>query len=301
MLSVLIPVYNHNVNNLVKEIDRQLKEKGVVYEFVIIDDGSEIGFKSQNRTLTTLENIQYIENKTNMGRAKIRNVLAQKAQYPYLLFIDCDASVAYTNFIDKYLQAIETMRKYPEFVINGGVAYRKEKPSDEYMLRWYYGKHREEQSARQRQRQPYHHFTPFNVVLTKSIFNHIEFDEQFTTYGHEDSYFGIQLKENKIPYLHIDNPLFHDGLDKNEDYLQKVRISIDNLLLTYHSERKKESVIEDSHLLKTYFRVKSLKLKCFFAHFYQKYGIKIEKSLCKKPNLTLLNLYKLSYIATKNI
>lgn len=301
MLSVLIPVFNHDVNNLVTEINHQLSKAGVMFEIVILDDGSEEKYKFINRMLSNSDRIHYSENETNMGRAKIRNVLAQNAQYPYLLFIDCDASVASPFFFANYLEAIETMKAHKQFVINGGVAYRKEKPSNEYQLRWYYGIHREEQSAKERQRQPYHHFTPFNVILTKSIFEHIKFDEKFTTYGHEDSYFGIQLKESSIPYLHIDNPLFHDGLDKNEDYLQKVRTSIDNLSFTYNSEREKESLIEDNILLKTYFRIKSLKLKCFFAHFYQRFGIKIEKLLCKKPNLALLNLYKLSYIATKNI
>ena len=230
MLSVLIPIYNHDVNNLVTTLDQQLTQSGIPYEIILADDCSNnLDYRKKNENLSLLASVQYIQNQSNMGRAKIRNRLADTAQYPYLLFIDCDATVQHQNYIQNYLEAIEKMQQEPLFVINGGIAYQTEKPDSQYFLRWYYGKKREEESADKRASQPYHHFTPFNVVITKSLFQCINFDESLTSYGHEDTLFGCQLKEQEIPYLHIDNHLIHNGLDTNEEFLKKIRASIENL------------------------------------------------------------------------
>ncbi len=299
MLSVLIPVYNFNVKPLVTTLNQQLTQAGISYEIIIADDCSEEIFRQKNAELAHGDNIKYIQNLTNMGRAKIRNRLVETAKYPYLLFIDCDAAIQCQNFIKTYLDAIEKMRQHPLFVINGGVAYQDEKPDNQYILRWTYGKQREEESAEKRTRKTYHHFTPFNVVITKALFQKLQFDETLTTYGHEDTLFGCQLKENHIPYLHIDNALIHIGMDTNTAYLNKIRTSIDNLILLSENHKNNSLFFEDNKLLKTYNLCCKLGMIPLLKLIFQKYQTKMEKQLALKPSMFLLDLYKLCYITYK--
>ena len=300
MLSVLIPIYNYDVNSLVTSLDQQLTQAGIPYEIILADDCSDImDYREKNAGLTRINSVQYIQNQENTGRAKIRNHLADMAQYPYLLFIDCDATVQHQVYIEKYLEAIGKMRQEPLFVINGGVAYQNEEPDNQYLLRWTVGKEREEEEAAQRARQPYHHFTPFNVVLTKSLFQHLRFDETLTTYGHEDTLFGCQLKEHGIPYLHIDNPLIHKGLDTNIDYLKKLRTSIDNIILLADCQKINQHFFEENRLWKTYRLSRNLGMLPLLRFIFQNNQAKMEKKLTHKPSMFLLDLYKLSYLAYK--
>lgn len=298
MLSVLIPVYNYDVNLLVSTLDQQLTQSGIPYEIIIADDCSDTNYREKNAVITQGANIQYIQNQTNMGRAKIRNRLTEAAQYPYLLFIDCDAKILRQDYIKNYLEAIEKMRHNPLFVINGGIAYQTEKPDSQYFLRWYYGKEREEETADKRALHPYHHFTPFNVVITKSLFQCINFDENLTSYGHEDTLLGCQLKEQNIPYLHIDNPLIHKGLDTNEKFLKKIRTSIENLTKLSKNQDINKTLLQDNKLLKAYRFCKTLGLQILLRLIFKKYQVKMEQKLCEEPSMFLLDIYKLCYLAT---
>lgn len=298
MLSVLIPIYNQDVNNLVNELGNQLTEMGIPYEILLCDDCSETSFRLLNETLTTKEHVVYFQNEQNAGRAKVRNFLAQSAQYPYLLFIDCDATVFRSDYIKNYVETIKNHDNEKQFVINGGIAYRKEEPDQERYLRWFYGKQREEISAEKRGLNPYHLFTPFNVVLTKSIFSILQFDESLTTYGNEDTLLGCELKQHHVPYYHIDNPLYHDGLDKNEDFLSKIRTSIDNLSILAASAQHQD-IIEESRLLKTYTKCKKWALQPILASIFRHFQPIMQKKLCSKPTIFLLDIYKLTYLASK--
>ena len=299
MLSVLIPIYNFDVKRLVTTLDQQLTQAGISYEIIMADDCSEEVFRQKNAEVAHGDNIQYIQNETNMGRAKIRNHLAEIAQYPYLLFIDCDAAIQQEDYIKRYIDAIETMHQQSLFVINGGVAYQNEKPDNQYILRWTFGKQREEESAEKRALKPYHHFTPFNVVITKSLFQQLKFDETLTTYGHEDTLLGCQLKEQNIPYLHINNALIHKGLDTNTEFLHKIRTSIDNLILLSDNQKDNKLLFEDNRLLKTYQRCRKLGMLPLLKCIWQNNQMTMEKKLTHKPSIFLLDLYKLSYIAYK--
>ena len=298
MLSVLIPIYNYDVNPLVTALDHQLAKAGIPYEIILADDCSDETFREKNAVLAQGGKIQYIQNQSNMGRAKIRNHLAKAALYPYLLFIDCDAAVEHQDYIHQYLEALETMREQSLFVINGGVSYQDEQPDNQYILRWTYGKKREEEKAAQRSKHPYHHFTPFNVIITKSLFQYIHFDETLTSYGHEDTLFGCQLREQNIPYLHIDNPLIHKGLDTNEEFLKKIRTSIDNIAQLAKKQDINKQLVADNKLLKAHRFCSVLGIPILLRRFFKKKQAKMEQRLCQKPSMFWLDLYKLSYLAT---
>jgi len=293
MISVLIPIYNFNVAKLVKDLHAQLNYANVVFEIILGDDASTQQFN--NEKLTELQEVTYFSLPKNIGRAKIRNLLVEKANFPYLLFMDCDASVSSSLYINNYI--VEISRNLPPVCIIGGVVYGKQKPNPKYYLRWYYGNKREATDADIRNQKPYKSFTSFNTVFSKSIFEHVKFDESFSTYGNEDTFFGDQLRNAKIPVVHINNPLFHDGLDTNEDYLKKVETSIDNLIFLTKSNKIDVNFVNENRLLATYYKCKKLKFNILLKFYYNYFLPSIKQKILKKPSVFWLDIYKLGYLA----
>ncbi|MBO4481552.1 MAG: glycosyltransferase family 2 protein [Bacteroidales bacterium] len=300
MLSVLIPVYNHNVIPLVTALLKQLRKSAVPFEIIMLDDASDQQYRFKNAKLDFEPEVTYLQNLFNVGRAKVRNVLATKAHYPYILFMDCDATVAQNDYIANYLEEIDKHKDTPLFVINGGVLYRDKKPKDNRYLRWYYGTHREQKPAVERNLHPYDSFTPFNVVLSREIFSHFEFDENFVTYGNEDTVFGYQLKRENIPCIHIDNGLYHDGLDTNAQYLKKVESAIDNIVSFIATDHPAVvDMKERVRLLQVYARCKKYGLSPLLAKLYPRLGARLKRKIVNAPSLFKLDLYKLLYLSAK--
>ena len=292
MISVLIPIYNFNVAKLVKDLHAQLTYANVDFEIILGDDAStEL---HGNEKLTKLQGVTYFSLPENIGRAKMRNLLVEKANFPFLLFLDCDAAVLYSTYINNYL--VEISRNLKPVCIIGGVAYRQQKPNPKYYLRWFYGKKRETTDADFRNKKPYKSFTSFNAVFSKSIFEYVKFDESFSTYGNEDTFFGNQLRNANVSVIHINNALFHDGLDTNEDYLKKVETSIDNLISLLKANKIDATFVSENRLLATYFKCKKLKITPLLRVYYKKNLSNIKKKLLRKPSVFSLDLYKLGYL-----
>jgi hypothetical protein len=292
MISVLIPIYNFNVAKLVKDLHAQLTYANVVFEMILGDDASTQQYN--NEKLTDLPEVTYFSLPENIGRAKIRNLLVGKANFPYLLFMDCDAAVSSSLYINNYL--VEISRNSTPVCIIGGVAYRKQKPNPKYYLRWDYGNKRETTDADIRNEKPYKSFTSFNAVFSKSIFDLVKFDESFSTYGNEDTFFGNQLRNTKIPVIHINNPLFHDGLDTNEDYVSKVETSIDNLISLFRSKKIDSNFISENRLLAIYFRCKKLLSIPLLRLYYKIFLKNIKQRILRKSSIFWLDVYKLGYL-----
>jgi hypothetical protein len=292
MISVLIPIYNFNVAKLVKDLHAQLNYANVVFEIILGDDASTQPFN--NEKLTDLPHVTYFSLSENIGRAKMRNLLVEKANYPFLLFMDCDAAVLSNTYINNYI--LEISRNLAPVCVIGGVAYRQQKPNPKYYLRWFYGKKREATDADIRNQKPYKSFTSFNAVFSKSIFSSVKFDESFSTYGNEDTFFGNQLRNAQIPVIHINNPLYHDGLDTNEDYLKKVETSIDNLISLLHSNKIDAKFIDENRLLSAYFTCKKLKIISLLKFYYHLFLPKIKRKILKKTSVFWLDVYKLGHL-----
>lgn len=291
MLSILIPIYNYDVRNLTCALLINARKLDVPFEIILADDASDEQFRAQYGELTDNKEVTLIQNETNMGRARIRNMLADKAQYDYLLFLDCDAGWKDQVYFQKYRQKIDEIQHFPcskGFAINGGLAYRSEAPDDQHLLRWHYGKQREEKKATERELHPYHGFTPFNLLITKSVFNTCRFDERFTTYGNEDTLFGAAMQEQNIPIYHIDNPLYHDGLDTDEVYMDKIDSAVKNL-----AENPQTAKLSDSKLFNTYLRIKKLRLVWAVKLFYHLFQKHIKKQIYDRYSMLALDLYKL--------
>lgn len=236
MISILIPTYNFDICDLVLDLQQQCEKIDLPFEILCFDDLSEKNFQVRNRKVQTWKNVVYKELSEKHGRSKIRNVLADAAQYEYLLFMDCDSKVVKTDFIQAYLAGIQ-----PNLVLYGGRVYQAKSPQlSTLFLHWYYGKKREEASKVERERSPYHSFMTNNFLIPKAIFQKIRFNETLTQYGHEDTLFGLALQQNDIPIQHLDNPLEHLGLETAQVFLDKSQKAIENLYFLY----KQNQVIE---------------------------------------------------------
>ena len=93
MLSILIPIYNFAVKELVNELSSQAQDLNIAFEILCVDDTSKATYIKLNDGLEKIKGVNYQLNKKNIGRSAIRNLLTDKAQYDYLLFLDCDVKM----------------------------------------------------------------------------------------------------------------------------------------------------------------------------------------------------------------
>lgn len=295
MLSILLPTYNYDVQPLVHDLLHQARQLNIPFEIVVEDDASpNAKLCSENHSLVMEPEVTYVQHHYNMGRSKIRNHLAQAAHYPYLLFLDCDAGMKQSNFISQYVQYIR-FHQNPEhpFVVLGGVAYREMTPDPAFRLRWKYGIAREQKTAAIRNISPYRSFTPFNMLVSKTVFEKVSFDENFTQYGFEDTFFGYQLHQNEIQVSHIDNEMYHDGLDSNAGYVDKVMCAVDNLAALYAEHKLPADFVQDSRLLQTYLRCKKLYMAGIVGFMLKLLQRPLRWCAVRFSSLTALDLLKL--------
>ncbi len=296
MLSILIPTYNTNLHPLVSELQAQLIELNIEYEIIISDDASsDTSVRYHNALLADQDHVQYIQNDQNIGRSKIRNNLADSAKYPTLLFMDCDARVKNGNYIAVYLEFLkEKDLQGTDFVVLGGLSYREMQPEKTKLLRYRYGIKREVRPAFERNRDPYRAFTPFNMLISKSVFEKCRFEESLKQYGYEDTFFGIGLKKCGIPVYHIDNELYHEGIDTNELLLDKVAAGVANLVKLESNDKLDDKFLSVSTLLSTYQRLKRTLTGKFTLSLLAKIQQPLRNIASMYNSLIFLDLYKLS-------
>ena len=226
MFSVLIPIFNKDVNELVRQLQKQCDKIGPSYEILCYDDCSLEKHKVKNRKLSNLLNVSYVERAENLGRSKIRNRLAKNARFEKLLFLDCDVKITQRNFISTYLTALDESP-----IIFGGVTYHKKKPTAKTkLLHWNYGVKKETKPLKQRLKKPYKMFTSANFAVLREIFLKIQFDESINLYGHEDSLFALAAQKQNIPIGHIENPILHLGLKTNLRFMEDVDNGVQSLI-----------------------------------------------------------------------
>ena len=289
-LSILIPVYNWDCTQLIKDLHFQGLVLGIPYEIIVADDCStDKEILEKNRIIAeSHENCRFIGLKHNIGRASIRNLMADESRYDKLLFIDCDSAVKDKLFLKNYMEASSTAS-----VVCGGVIHPDELPFKGSELRYLYEKNAaNERSAEFRSRNPYARFTSFSFLIDKKDFMDIRFDESYVRYGYEDVQFGHELEENGVSILHIDNPLAHMGLDDSASYLNKTRQAVQNAF------DHQDEIGDSSKLLTNYNKVRSLRMRWLFRFIWAFFQKTMERNLLgPKPKLRIFSLYKLCYIS----
>lgn len=296
MLSILIPTYNYSALELVTEIHEQCEQAAIVYEIIVSDDGSdEKNSLEENRKINHLSHSIFKENQNNLGRAGNLNLLVEKAQYEWLLFMDCDVFPVKNNFISNYLTCINKSLK-----INfGGIAYKTEKPEKEKLLRWIYGKKREEITWEERSKNPFKTTLTSNILLHKSIFKAIQFNSEITEYGYEDLVFTEELKEKQFEINHINNSCYHLNYETSEIFMKKTETALKNLV-----ELEKKGIVAKNitSLQSAYLQLNKHNLITPFFITYQIISPLLFLNLkSKRPILLFLDILKLGiYSKLKN-
>lgn len=288
MLSILIPTYNYDITSLVETLHKQAMGTFVDFEILVIEDGSTL-FLEENMSVDNLVFCKYEVLNENIGRSAIRNLLADKAKYNHLLFLDCDSEVIMPHYVEKYLSFCSE-----ESVVIGGTAYDPNNSNPQYSLRLKYGRMREAKKATDRAKDGlYSHFSTFNFLIPKSIFQKIRFDENIRGYGHEDTLFGHQIAGLKCEIHHIDNTLLHKGLDDNEVFLRKTKEGTQNLFHLYQTGNY-PFLNNQSKLLRTFEKIQKIGILPFISKLSILLKPYIDKNLLgRSPSLALFDLYKL--------
>ncbi|MDZ4682942.1 MAG: glycosyltransferase [Saprospiraceae bacterium] len=288
MLSILIPVYEFDVNELVQTLHNQCLLEGIDFEILCFDDGSGESMRRVNRDIKVFDKVRYEELPQNIGRSAIRNALADAARYEYLLFMDNDSKVVREDYIRAYLEQLS-----PDRLLCGGRRYSPTPPSDpRFYLHWLYGVKREQIPANVRRQNPWHGFMTNNFVVPKALFQSIRFDENILQYGHEDTLFGRALELRKIEIIHLDNPLEHIGLEDRDTFLKKARIAVQNL---YALSRQYPDL--DTRLLRAFRALKRYRLSAFLLYaLHDLQGILLANLRSGRPSLYALDVYKLALL-----
>lgn len=281
--SILIPVFNTHISDLVEKLYLQATVINQPFEILLLDDCSELSISYINLKIKYLNNVTYTVLPENIGRAKIRNSLFQEAKFENCIVLDCDVDIPTNNFIKNYLDALTNNN-----VVVGGHQYSTLPPiQTAKYLHWLYGSKIEVVSLENRIKEPYKSFKTVCFAIQKSTFNLIKFDENIEGYGHEDTLFGIALKNKNIQIAHIENPVIHLGLDDNSTFLKKQKQAVINLKLLYENLTLKSDLENTSRLISW----SKLPLPKFLLKIIEPIIFKNINS--SNPNLILLQIQKL--------
>lgn len=294
MISVLIPTYNYSIFPLVSILFGQLEKENIDFEIICLDDAST-EFHSENNQINTLKNCSYTILEQNIGRSSIRNLLAKKARFENLLFLDADVIPINNDFISIYISHINSEEK----LVYGGVLYQEEKPEKSQILRWVYGNSREALPVEKRKRQKHLSLLTMHFLIKKSIFNFVSFNESMKKWGHEDTLFSFDLMKKNILVLHIENPVLHLGLENSEAFLRKSEEALFGLKYLIDQKLIDFQYIK---LSKTEKFIQKLGLKPLFLLFFKTFKAKFIKNLNgQNPSLFVFDLYRLGYFCKLNL
>lgn len=288
MISILIPTYNFDIFPLVSYLHEQAKKLSIEYEIICLDDASK-NYHTENQKINALEYCSYTLLEKNIGRSSIRNLLAKKARFENLLFLDADVIPIEEDFVSNYISQINSEKK----VVYGGIRYQKDKPGKDQILRWVYGNSRETLPVEQRQKNPYLAFLTLNFMIKKSIFKTVSFNEEIPNLRHEDTLFSYDLKKAGIKVVHIENPVYHLGLESSKVFLRKSEEAL--IGLDYLIDNK--LIVPEYVKLSEYYKtLNKYGIKGLYLFFYKTFkSAFLNNLLGKNPSLFVFDLFRLGY------
>ena len=230
-ISMLIPVYNADCSALLADLLAQaVKLEGVEWELCVAEDGStDTGAIAANEAQLQGAHCRHLVYSQNVGRARIRNLLAREARGEWLLFIDSHMRVGKSDFLRTYLSAPDAE------VVDGDYVVAADASEWSCSLRYCYEKaceHRHDAAARSKQ--PYAGFHTANFLVRRDFFLQNPLEESFSEYGYEDVLLGKTLHQHHVPILHIDNPLGMGTFETNAAFVSKTE---EGLRTLYHFRR----------------------------------------------------------------
>ena len=304
LLSVVIPVYNRDSRNLLSNLYLQAEATGIPFELIAADDCSAPEYRVLYSGFNPGPNYQFVPLTENLGRARIRNFLAETARGKYLLFLDCDTALPDKRFIARYLQLLQpasippvnAATPLPPDAVYGGWMYEAQPPEPDKRLRWAYGRLREELPAAERSRRPFDKLMINNFLIRRSLMLEHPLDPSFRTYGHEDTLFGYELRDAGVSLLHINNPVLHIGLEGNAAFLLKTRQAVAN----FYKITSEQAGGRESALYKSFAVLRALHLLVPFSFMFRLLIRALERNLQgPSPRIWLMDFYKLGFMAAE--
>lgn len=286
MISILIPVYNQNAVQLVKDVKGQCEALDIQYQIMVFDDLSTDEIRKENSELGHEFGVNYLELSENLGRARIRNRLARMARFKHLLFIDGDSGIVRKDYIKAYLDQMDNAK-----IVYGGRIYESKKPKDsQYVLHWLYGKKREALPLKKRLLDPFLNFQSNNFMITSYLFSKLKFDEKVEGYGYEDLLFAQKIRDLDGGILHIDNPVVHLGLETADQLIEKTENALQNL-----AKLNQDGQLENTRLTQFYNKMDGYGLKNLMIKYYNSNKEGIHKNLRSgNPSIRKFSLMKLA-------
>lgn len=292
MISILIPVYNFDIASMVTGLQQAIIDSDHFDNIIIGADGCDDDFIEMYKALARLKKVKLLISKENIGRASIRNRLADEANAEHLLFLDADALIEGNpkDFLFKWYNSRELAS-----IIFGGTGYHNTPPDDpDRNLRWRYSYNNERHPIKKRKKRPYSTFSSFNFVIEKSLMMKFRFNEELRKYGHEDTLFAYQLKKAGIEIAHIDNSVIHDGLETNREFILKTQESVENLSVLYDKVTDRKTYSHIVKLLRVYNILRIFGIARLLAILYKKHKRRIEIYLrSAKYSMGVFRIYKL--------
>lgn len=281
MISICIPVYNYNIDDLIDQLLQQCALQKEYTEILIYDDSSteDINLNFIDELVTTYYG------KENMGSVESRKFLANKSQNKWILFLDADLELPNQDFLANYFSVIKNNAD----LYYGGVIYNEREPDPEKILRWKYG-HRKETRIPKSSEDIYTHFISCSYLINQKTFNTIFTNSTIKGYG-QDIYLSLLLKQYRINVEYINNPVIHLGLETSEVYLKK---SLEGIETTFNAEQK--GLIPDNYrpVQRAYLKLKRTKsLKLFIGIIKSREKIIRKNLLSTNPKLIYLDFIKL--------
>jgi len=290
MISVLIPVYNYKIQSLVDNLLHQFENINCKWEILLSDDDSNNEFLTKNfKFINKLDNlnVKLFQQKINLGNASNRNYLIEKASYDWLLFLDADVLPVHNNFISVFKDKLESTDKD---IIAGNVIYDHKNPLP-HLLRWKYGKKKEEIAFNERIKNTILNVRGANFAIRKSLALKLNFPVLKEKYGFVDTRFFLQFKKDRICI--IENPVYHLGIEENKVFLQKTKKAISNALYLLNTNDKLAVQIS---LIANYKKIRFLKE--ILSKIYSVFRLSFEKKMCSdKPSVFIFQVYKILYIS----
>lgn len=290
MLSVLIPVYNWDITSLVREIHRQCTGLSIDFEVIALDDFSpDLSVRKKNSELK-LNHYRYIQSDKNLGNAQARNELSRLAKYDSLLFMDCDVIPVRGDFVRRYLEFAGEPG-----IVCGGILY-EDLQDAKFSLRWKFGKKHEEISPMQSQQNPYLNIRGCNFFIPRELFLRHPFTSLRASYGYVDTFFALSLEQAGVDATHIDNPVYHLGLEENRVYINKFHQSIQNAKWL---AREYPEISAHLRLVVFYNKIRKFGLDKLIRLIFPVFKPFILRNLISEnPSLFLFQMYKLGYLCS---
>jgi hypothetical protein len=275
---------------LVSELHRQAKNEGILYEILCFDDGSTLEIV-ENQKINSLTNSTFKKFDSNIGRTAIRNLMAQKASFEYLLFLDADMFPKSADFLKNYVAELHITKDSQ--AVFGGCAYNSLNQKRD-LLRFRYGQKREEQPAILRNKKPFKNIYSGNVLIHKPLF--IATNTILKSRYGLDLFFSSQLQRMKCIPKHIDNEVYHNGLESNAAFLKKSKEGVKTIWWLYKNNHISE---EQSQLIVAHRWLKKWKVVKLFRVLGSDFINPVERLLKKnKAPLVFFDFYRLYYYVT---